>query len=80
MVKSCAVVNCMTNQRKQNGKVINIINKEVVFRFPNKDKKPDVFRKWVRFVNRQDFVVTNNSGICAYHFESKFVKTVNERH
>ena len=74
MVKSCAVVGCRTNQRKQNGKVITILNPDVVFRFPQEEKKAIIYQKWVRFVNRENFVVTDNSGICASHFEKKFIK------
>ena len=74
MVKSCAVVGCRTNQRKQNGKVITILNPDVVFRFPHEEKKAFIYQKWVRFVNRENFVVTDNSGICASHFEKKFIK------
>ena len=74
MVKSCAVVDCRTNVKKQNGKVTTILNQEVVFQFPDQTKKPELFKKWVRFVNRQDFTVTKNSGICANHFEDTLIK------
>lgn len=52
--------------------------RETVFGFPDQIKKPDLYRKWVRFINRQSWVPTNNSGICAKHFDPKFVK-ISER-
>ena len=74
MVKSCAVVDCRTNVKKQNGKVTTIQNQDTVFQFPDPIKKPELFKKWVRFVNRQEFTVMENSGMCAKHFEDKFIK------
>ena len=74
MVKSCAVVDCRTNERHQSGKVLTITNREVVFKFPDREKKPELFKAWVRFINRPNFNVTKNSGICLNHFNEKFIK------
>ena len=73
MVKSCAIVDCRTNVRKQNGKVTTIHTQESVFQFPDQTKKPELFQKLVRFVNRRDLTVTNNSGIRAIHFEDDLI-------
>ena len=45
MAKVCALVNCRTNYKKQEAKVRMLANKETVFHFPDKTKKPDLYRK-----------------------------------
>ena len=43
-----------------------------IFSFPT--KKTDLNKKWIKFVNRNNWVPPNHGGICAKHFESKFLK------
>ena len=74
MVKSCAVVDCRTNERHESGKVLTISNREVVFQFPDRENKTELFKAWVRFINRPKFNVSKNSGICSNHFDEKFIK------
>ena len=75
MVKVCALVGCRTNYKKQDDKVRVLANKESVFHFPDKTRKPDLYRKWVRFVNRESWAPKSSAGICAKHFDSKFIKS-----
>ena len=49
-----------------------------VFEFPGK-KKPDLHKRWIRFVNRSDWEPTDSSRICSKHFESKYIKHGTER-
>ena len=41
------------------------------FRFPAAN--PELLQKWIKFVNRADWIPTKNSVICCKHFESKFL-------
>ena len=75
MGKLCALVDCRTNYKKQEDKVRVVANKESVFLFPNKVKKPDLYRKWIRFVNRHSWEPKQSIGICAKHFDSKYIKS-----
>ena len=75
MGKLCALVDCRTNYKKQEDKVRVVANKESVFLFPNKDKKPDLYRKWILFVNRDSWEPKPSIGICAKHFDSKYIKS-----
>ena len=45
-----------------------------VFAFPDKEKDLERWRKWVRFVNRKDFVVTKCTRICEKHFEQQYIR------
>ena len=49
-----------------------------VFEFPG-EKKPDLHKRWIRFVNRSDWEPTDSSRICSKHFESKYIKHGTER-
>ena len=40
--KVCALVKCQTNYKKQEAKVRLLANKETVFHFPHKMKRPDL--------------------------------------
>ena len=42
MDKVCALVKCQTNYKKQEAKVRLLANKETVFHFPHKMKRPDL--------------------------------------
>ena len=75
MTKTCSVGGCHTNhQKKVNGKSV-ITNPGTVFCFPDEHRQADLFKAWIRFCNRKDkFVVTNNSGVCAKHFEERLIR------
>jgi len=73
MVNTCSVVFCKTGYRKRKNKVDAIPENHPVFSFPV--KKTEIFSSWVRFVNRKDWKPTKNSGICAKHFEERYLKT-----
>ena len=45
-----------------------------VFVFPDKNRKLDSWKAWVKFVNRKDFNVTNNTRICEKHFDDRFIR------
>ena len=74
MGKVCALVNCRSNYKKQESKVRVLANKETVFHFPDKTKKPDLYRKWIRFVNRESWNPKSSVGICAKHFDPQLIK------
>ena len=45
-----------------------------IFKFPNKDKHPELRAKWVRWVNRKDFVdASSSSVICEKHFTPELI-------
>jgi len=67
MFKVCALVGCRTNYKKQDDKVRVLANKESVLHFPDKTRKPDLYRKWVRFVNRESWAPKSS--------DSKFIKS-----
>ena len=46
-------------------------NKVSSFSFPF--HKPDLLRKWIRFVNRSDWTPTSNSVICIKHFKEELI-------
>ena len=50
--------------------------RRALFQFPEKDT---LRAKWVEFVNRKDFVVTESSRICIDHFESTYLSLGKER-
>ena len=52
MVNKCLAHGCKTGYASE-GKEEDI----AVFKFPNKEKYPELRAKWVRWVNRQDFTV-----------------------
>ena len=60
--------------KKQESKVRVLANKETVFHFPDKTKKPDLYRKWIRFVNRESWNPKSSVGICAKHFDPQLIK------
>ena len=47
-----------------------MVQKKAVFKFP---ADRDLSRKWIEFLNREDFEVTTYSVICIDHFEVRFV-------
>jgi hypothetical protein len=61
MVNKCAVHGCNVNYK--NGP------KGTVFGFPSEKKYPDLRGRWIKFVNREDWLPTQHSGVCKKHFE-----------
>ena len=68
MVSTCSVTYCKTGY-KRNGEVAQY---HPVFGFP--DTKPYSKEKWIYSVNRKYWTPTKNSGICAKHFDEKYLK------
>jgi len=73
MVNICVITNCKNGYTKRKNKVEFIPEIFPVFGFPV--NKAELNKKWIRFVNRKDWTVPKHSGICAKHFEEKFLKT-----
>ena len=80
MVRTCSVVSCSTGYKKQENNIKAIPEVYPVFLLP--EKKPDLYKKWLRFLNRKDseagslkkWEPTKYTGICSKHFEPKFLK------
>ena len=64
----CAVVVCKTGYSSG--------PQRALFQFPEKDT---LRARWVEFVNRKEFVVTESSRICIDHFESTYLSLGKER-
>ena len=47
-------------------------SKKTVIEFPPDDER---FSKWVKFVNRKDFIPTASSRICVDHFEKRYLSS-----
>ena len=60
----CSVVNCRSGYSYGPSKVM--------FAFPKQD---ELRQKWVKFLNREAFTVTQSSRICIEHFEEKYIIT-----
>ena len=60
MVNKCTVSKCQTCCTSSTGKLSS-------FRFPLKNE--ELNKKWIRFVNRSDWVPTKHSVLCELHFE-----------
>ena len=69
MGRKCAVVGCQTGYNSKQ-------KQPPIFPFP---KDVHESEKWCRFLNRPGYVVSNNSAICAFHFESKYLNKNNSR-
>ena len=65
---------CRTNYKKQDANVRVLANKETVFHFPDKNKKPDLYKKWIKFVNRDSWEPKSSVGICSKHFDPQLIK------
>jgi len=72
MVNTCAVVHCKTGYTKRQNKVDVVSEKQPLFSFPV--KKTELNKQWIKFVNRKDWAPSKHSGICAKHFEKKYLK------
>ena len=64
----CAVVVCKTGYSSG--------PRRALFQFP---EKATLCAKWVEFVNRKYFIVTESSRICIDHFESTYLSLGKER-
>ena len=62
MPNKCSVSGCYTNFNEGPNKT--------VFKFPG---DPVLSRKWLEFVNRNDFEISKYSVICIDHFEERFI-------
>ena len=72
MVNTCSVAFCKTGCKQIINKVDEIPENHSVFSFPS--KKPEIYRLWIKFVNRKEWQPTKNSGICSKHFDEKYLK------
>lgn len=61
MGRSCCVPGCKSNYG---------VSDTSAFRFP---KNEDMRRKWLNFIHRDKFIVTNNTLVCIKHFEERFI-------
>lgn len=76
MVNTCALVECHTGYKcKKKSDVENPVETEkyALFGFPDAENNKELRNIWIRFVRREDFN-PKHSGICAKHFEEKFLK------
>ena len=67
MINTCSVTHCKTGYKRKG----QVAEYHPVFGFP--DTKPSFKEKWIHFVNRKHWT-PKNSGICAKHFEEKYLK------
>ncbi|XP_065682418.1 uncharacterized protein LOC136095597 [Hydra vulgaris] len=72
MVNTCALVYCKTGYKKSENQIDVIPEKYSLFGFP--ENNPDLFKQWVAFVNQKLWKPSNNSAICAKHFDEKYLK------
>ena len=63
MVNKCVAFGCKTGYDSH----INMST----FRYPH--TKPALMEKWIKFVNRSDWIPTNNSVLCVKHFKEEFI-------
>ena len=73
MVNTCFVPFCKTGYKKRlKNEEFDPGEKNPIFSFPSKN--PDLLKKWIRFLNRNDNTLPKHGGICAKHFEDKYMK------
>ena len=76
----CCVHECPTGRSKKEEDEKPEVEDErsgksvAVFQFPDEHKDLDRRMRWIRFVNRKDFVVTKYTRICEKHFEKQYVR------
>ena len=63
----CCVASCKSNYDSTDASV-------TTFAFPDEQKEPDLRARWVKFVNRKDWIPGNNARVCINHFEPQYVK------
>ena len=64
IVNKCVIYGCNSGYKSNANSIPS-------FHFPL--QKVDLLAKWTKFVNRLDWSPTNNSVICANHFDQKFI-------
>ena len=80
MVNKCASFDCKAKYESQkNTQRADEDTKLATFHFPNVTKRPELHRKWVRFVNRSEWKPTSNSVLCEKHFEKHFISRGKEK-
>ena len=65
MVNKCSALKCQTGYSSDDNKKLSS------FHFPL-TKDEELNQKWIRFVNRKDWIPSKNSVLCELHFEEKF--------
>ena len=63
MVYKCCIEGCRSN--------CTVEEANTVFAFPKDD---DIRKRWIKFVNRKDWLPTSLSCICKNHFEPKYFR------
>ena len=71
MHMKCCILSCRSDYEGTTGYV-------PVFSFPDKDKEPDLRRRWTMFVNRVNWESDDSSVVCKKHLEQKYMKTGKE--
>ena len=80
MVNKCLSFDCKAKYDSQkNTQSVVEDAKLATFHFPNLTKRPELHRKWVRFVNRSEWKPTSNSVLCEKHFEKHFISRGKEK-
>ena len=85
MPNKCAVIYCCSGYKSKSSNTnvntlkltskTTVYNKEnSVFAFPDALKRPELRKKWIKFVNRKNWFPTEHSGVCSAHFDPKFLK------
>ena len=64
MVNKCVVGNCYTGHLT--------VPRKASFSFP---EDPDLYKRWIYFVNRKDWQPTKHSVSCIDHFDEKYYKS-----
>ena len=67
MPYKCCIVGCKSNYD-------TVDEKTSTFGFPDEVKEHDRRERWIKFVNRKNFVPNENTKICERHFELVYVK------
>ena len=69
MPNKCAVVDCLSGYKPKKREAEENV-KQPVFSFPDDS---ELQNKWVRFVNRKDFIPIRHNGIYIKHFDSTYL-------
>ena len=65
MVNKCVAFGCKSGYKSKNSEKVSS------FRFPHGNR--ELLQKWLKFVNRADWIATQSSVLCVKHFEEKFI-------
>ena len=74
MPRVCVVYGCIVGSRSYTGRAYTM------FRLPKINTAPRMRQCWLDKINREDFVPTSESRVCAKHFEERFFKTETDRY